>query len=78
MTKITYNFTDGHNKDVKDKVPDWMDSLFNNNIKKSEPVIINDLYANNRVNIKKCIMCGKPLNSNEISKCYSCNSIKNK
>ena len=40
-----YNFTDGYNKGVKDKSPDWMEELFNNKIEKKEPVIINDLYG---------------------------------
>lgn len=76
MAKMVYNFTEGHNKDIKDKVPDWMESLFKEDIKKQQPIIINDLYSSTTKNIKKCISCGRILNSNEISKCSKCVIIK--
>lgn len=76
MTKIRYNFSDGHNKDVKDKAPEWMETLFKNGFNKPEPVFINDLYAST-VKVKKCSSCGKILASNEIGKCSSCAIIKN-
>lgn len=44
MSRCKYNFTNGFNKDVKDKAPDWMDSLFNGKIEKKEVVKIHDLY----------------------------------
>lgn len=75
MTKTRYNFTDGHNKDVKDKAPDWMNSLFENGFQKKEPTIIADLYSNSNRPVKKCSICGKILSSNEISKCFNCTKL---
>lgn len=72
MTKIRYNFTDGHNKDVKDKAPDWMNSLFENGFQKKESTIINDLYSNQNKQVKKCSVCGRILSTNEIGKCSKC------
>lgn len=72
MTKIRYNFSEGHNKDVKDKAPDWMNSLFEHGFEKKQPTIITDLYSNSKTTAKKCNCCGKILSSNEIGKCFLC------
>lgn len=74
MAKMIYNFTDGHNKGVEDKAPEWMNSLFESGIQKKETVIINDLYSNTNSNkqLKKCSCCGRILSTNEIGKCSNC------
>lgn len=72
MTKTRYNFTDGHNKDVKDKAPDWMNTLFENGFQKKESTIVTDLYSNSNKVVKKCSVCGKILSTNEIGKCSNC------
>lgn len=71
MSKITHNFTDGHNKDVKDEIPDWINTMLEKGFEKKEPIIISDLYTAN-VKTKNCSMCGKILASNEINKCSNC------
>lgn len=72
MAKMIYNFTDGHNKGVEDKAPDWMNTLFESGIQKKETVIINDLYSNTNKQVKKCGCCGRILSANEIGKCSTC------
>lgn len=72
-----HNFTDGHNKDVKDSVPDWIEDFFNKGIEKKEPTIITDLYSNKVQQIKKCSVCGKILAINEINKCSNCIKLQN-
>jgi len=75
MSKGTYNFTDGHNKDVKDKSPDWMNSLFEKTIEKKEATIIKNLYSDTNNKIKKCSVCGKILAYNEIGNCAACKKL---
>ena len=70
-----YNFVDGHNKDVKDKAPDWMNDLFNNKIEKKQPVIINDLYGNNKNKVNTCSVCGKILVDSSSNKCNHCKNL---
>ena len=74
MSKLTYNFVDGHNKGVTDKAPDWMDSLFNSEIKKAEPGIITDLYGNTNKKVNTCSVCGKIVLDNS-NKCKSCKKL---
>lgn len=78
MTKIKHNFSEGHNKDVKDTAPEWMESFFNKGIEKKEKVIINDLYSNSTTQPKKCSMCGKILTPLQINICSNCIKLKNK
>jgi hypothetical protein len=64
-------FTNGYNKEVKDKAPDWMEGLFEKGIEKKEVTIISDLYGTDK-KVNKCIVCGKILLSNEGKKCGNC------
>ena len=68
-----YNFSDEYGKGVKDKSPEWMDDFFKNSNKKTEPVIIKDLYDDSKNSVNVCCKCGKILISGNI--CNSCKQL---
>jgi len=70
-------FTDGFNKNIKDKSPEWMNDFFKKPIKEKKVVKINNLYdVSNKP--KTCSICGKILKNNEINICTNCLKLKNK
>ena len=72
----TYNFSDPYGKGVKDNMPDWMNSIFEKDKKDSIDLEkVKNIYNNNSKKIRKCSVCGKVLNSNEIGKCKNCLKI---
>lgn len=73
----TYNFSDPYGKGVKDNIPDWMENVLNKQKKESVDLEkVKNIYSNSESKkIRKCSVCGKVLNSNEIGKCKGCLKI---
>lgn len=63
----TFNLDEPANKDVKDKMPDWMDNMLEI---KQEKVDLTPLF--NTSKCKKCSGCGLPLKPNEVDYCNDC------
>lgn len=64
-----YNLTEKPNGNGKDKMPEWMEKVFEKPAKNDE---YKQLFTTPKVTTKKCQCCGNILKNNEVQFCSNC------